>query len=70
LEQGRAERLTHVAAQLSSDREDAEAALVLAAAVAMADGSVAGAEERLLTELCGSLGISSARAAVVLDTPR
>jgi tellurite resistance protein len=70
LEQGRAERLKHVAAQLSADREDAEAALVLAAAVAVADGSVAGAEERLLTELCGSLGISGARAAVVLDTSR
>jgi len=70
MDQGREERLTHVAAQLSADREDAEATLALAAAVAVADGSVAGTEERLLAELCGRLGISSARAAVILDTSR
>jgi tellurite resistance protein len=69
-EHGRAERLTHVAAQLSGDREDAEATLMLAAAVAVSDGSVAGTEQRLVTELCASLGISSARAAVILDTSR
>ena len=69
-EQGRAERLARVAAELSGDREDAEATLMLAAAVAVADGSVAGTEKRLVTELCASLGISSARAAVILDTSR
>ena len=69
-EHGRAARLTHVAAQLSGDREDAEATLMLAAAVAVSDGSVAGTEQRLVTELCASLGISSARAAVILDTSR
>jgi tellurite resistance protein len=68
VEQGREERLTLVAAQLSADREDAEATLMLAAAVAVADGSVADPEERLLTELCSWLGISSSRAAVILDT--
>ena len=69
-EQGREERLAHVAARLSGDREDAEATLVLAAAVAVADGAVVITEERLLTELCGWLGISSSRAAVILDTSR
>jgi tellurite resistance protein len=69
-EQGREERLTQVAARLSADREDAEATLALAAAVAVADGSVAGTEERLLSELCQRLGISGSRAAVILDTSR
>ena len=69
-EQGREERLRQVAARLSADREDAEATLVLAAAVAVSDGSVAGTEESLLTELCHRLGISGARAAVILDTSR
>lgn len=69
-EEGRAERLTHVAAQVSGDREDAEATLMLAAAVAVSDGAVAGTEQRLVAELCASLGISPARAAVILDTSR
>ena len=47
-EQGRDERLAQVAAQLSADREDAEATLVLAAAVAVSDGLVEGPEEHLL----------------------
>ena len=67
-DQGRPERLLQVTAKLSADREDAEAALALAAAVAMADGSVARAEESLLVELSESLGISSRRAPIILDT--
>lgn len=67
-EQGWQERLMQVAGKLSADREDAEATLALAAAVAMADGSVASAEETLLVELSEWLGISRKRAAVILDT--
>lgn len=67
-EEGRPERLLRVAGQLSADREDAETALALAAAVALADDSIAAAEESLLVELSESLGISSRRAAVILDT--
>jgi tellurite resistance protein len=66
--QGRQERLMQVATQLSADGEDAETALALAAAVAIADGTVASAEEKLLTQFSEWLGISSRRAAVVLDT--
>jgi tellurite resistance protein len=69
-QRGQQERLDHVAAQLSADREDAEAAVALAAAVAMADDSIAHAEESVLMELCDSLGISSQRAAVILETSR
>jgi tellurite resistance protein len=61
-------RLHQVAALLSADREDAEAALALAAAVAMADGTVARTEESVLIELAESLGISTERAARILDT--
>lgn len=68
LAQGRSERLLRVTASLSADREDAEAALALAAAVAMADGEVAKTEDLLLVELAESLGISSGRAAIILDT--
>lgn len=66
--EGQPERLLRVTAMLSADREDAETALALAAAVAVADGSVATAEESLLLELSESLGISCKRAAVILDT--
>ena len=69
-EQGRPERLAQVAAQLSGDRDDAEAALALAAAIAVADGSVAAAEENVLVNLSELLGISSKRSAVILDTSR
>jgi tellurite resistance protein len=69
-EQGQQERLMRLAAELSADREDAEAALVLAAAIAVADDSIAGAEESVLIELSELLGISSQRAAVILDTSR
>lgn len=69
-QQGQPERLAHVADRLSGDREDAEAAVALAAAVAMADDAIANAEESVLVDLCDSLGISSQRAAVILETSR
>lgn len=64
---GRTERLISVAGQLAADREDAEAALALAAAVAVADGTVAASEREILGELAEWLGISDGRAAVILD---
>jgi tellurite resistance protein len=67
-QQGPQERLIQVASKLSADREDAEAALALAAAVAVADGAVASSEEGMLVDLSEWLGISRARAAVILDT--
>ncbi len=65
---GRTERLTQVASQLASDREDAEAALALVAAVAMADGSVDPAERDTLDCLVEWLGVSSERAAIILGS--
>jgi len=67
---GPQESLMRAAARVSADREDAEAALALAAAVAMADDSIARTEESVLIELSESLGISRQRAAVILDTAR
>jgi len=66
-DQGPQQRLMQVASQLSADREDAEAALALAAAVAMADDSLASAEEGVLIELSEWLGISRRRAEVILE---
>ena len=66
--QGREQRLMQVATQLSADREDAEAALALAAAVSVADDLVDPSEESLIVELGEWLGISPRRAAVILDT--
>jgi hypothetical protein len=60
--QGRAARLAQVTAQLAADREDAEAAFVLAAVMAIADEAPDDAERRLLDELREQLGISRRRA--------
>jgi len=66
-EQGREERLEQIGGQLSADRDDAEAAFTLAAAVAMVDGRVDDEENRLVQELREWLGISPKRAALILD---
>ena len=65
-EQGREERLQQIGGQLSADRDDAEAAFTLAAAVAMADGRVDARENQLVNELGEWLGISPKRAALIL----
>ncbi len=67
---GREARLQQVGSLLSADREDAEAAFALAAAVAVADGDVADAETGLIRELAEWLGISSRRAEAILQDVR
>ena len=67
---GRDGRLAQVTAQLAADREDAEAAFVLAAVMVIADETHAIPEEELLAEIRELLGISRARAAVLLGEAR
>jgi tellurite resistance protein len=59
--EGRTVRLGKVAAELSADRADAEAAYMLAAAVAIADENTDLRESELLDELGDLLGISPKR---------
>jgi tellurite resistance protein len=59
--EGRPTRLSKVAAELSADRADAEAAYMLAAAVAIADENTDLRESELLDELGDLLGISPKR---------
>lgn len=59
---GKESRLAQVTAQLSADRQDAEAAFVLASVMAIADESPNERERAVLEELREQLGISSARA--------
>lgn len=59
--EGRPARLAAVAAELSADRADAEAAYMLAAAVAIADDSADLRESELLDELGDLLGLSPKR---------
>ena len=66
-ERTRAERLEQVAALLSADRNDAEAAYMLAAAMVIADGEQESAEHAMLSELRDMLGIAQARARDLLD---
>jgi tellurite resistance protein len=63
---GRENRLAQVTAQLSADRQDAEAALVLASAMAIADESPDERERAMLEELREQLGISPARARALI----
>lgn len=70
LAHGRQQRLEQVAAQLSADREDAEAAFTLAAVMTIADRSSSLVERATLDELRELLGISPQRAQVLLGAAR
>jgi tellurite resistance protein len=63
---GRETRLAQVAAVLSADRVDAEAAFTLAAVMAIADESPDDGERAWLEELRVMLGVKPARAAELL----
>jgi tellurite resistance protein len=63
---GREARLAQVAALLSADRQDADAAFTLAAVMAIADESPDDQERAWLEELRVMLGIKPARAAELL----
>jgi hypothetical protein len=63
---GREHRLAQVAGQLAADRQDAEAAFVLASVMAIADELPNEHERRMLSELREQLGISPARAQALL----
>lgn len=65
--EGRAARLTAVAAALDEDPVRGEIAFVLAAAVASVDGQIDASESCLLDELARALGIDEATAAELLD---
>lgn len=58
-DEGAAARLAAVTRVLASDRNEAESAFCLAAAVALADSSVSDSESRLMDELAASLGITA-----------
>jgi tellurite resistance protein len=64
---GRERRLEVVAALLRDDANRAEVALVLAAAIAFADGAVADEENEILSDLAERMGIDEAKAASLLD---
>jgi tellurite resistance protein len=63
---GREARLAQVTGQLAADRQDAEAAYMLASVMAIADESPDAREHNLLEELREQLGISPERARVLL----
>lgn len=65
-EEGEAKRLAKVIAVLKEDRDRAEMAIVLAAAVAAADARVVPEEHALLAKLCKGLDIDEARANEIL----
>ncbi|MCH2186349.1 TerB family tellurite resistance protein [Myxococcota bacterium] len=65
--QGPENRMTQVGAQLCADKEDAEATLMLAAAIALADGNVAISESKMLEGLSEWLGFSARQAQSILD---
>ncbi len=66
-EQGREARLHQIGALLCADPADAEIAFSLAAAVALADDRVDSEERRLVEDMAESFGISSKRAASILE---
>ena len=65
--EGAASRLQRIGVRLSADREDAESAFALAAAVAVADERVDAKEDQLLAEIAEWLGITAARATSILE---
>ncbi|MEZ4369424.1 MAG: TerB family tellurite resistance protein [Polyangiaceae bacterium] len=66
-QEGRAARLDALTSQLREDREDAEGAFALAAAIAMADHEVASEENALILDLGERLGIGTGRAEAILE---
>ncbi|MCA9632919.1 MAG: hypothetical protein KC766_34945 [Myxococcales bacterium] len=66
-QEGRESRLDSVTATLRRDREDAEGAFALAAAIAMADHEVASEENDLVLDLGKRLGIEGVRAQAILE---
>ncbi|MGE0323863.1 MAG: TerB family tellurite resistance protein [Polyangiaceae bacterium] len=66
-QEGRAARLDALTSQLREDREDAEGAFALAAAIAMADHEVASEENTLILDLGERLGIGTGRAEAILE---
>ncbi|WP_165954363.1 TerB family tellurite resistance protein [Seongchinamella unica] len=58
--------LERIGSQLAGDRMDRETAFTLAAAVALADEQVHGAELELMSEIAGYFGISSKAAKTLL----
>jgi tellurite resistance protein len=65
--EGRARRLEAVATSLRDDACRAEVALVLAAAMAFADGAVADEENEMLSDLAERMGIDEVKASSLLD---
>jgi tellurite resistance protein len=65
--EGRERRLEEIAEQLSEVPAEAETAFTLAAAVALADETVADEENALINQLAQWFGISSQRAESLLD---
>ncbi len=66
-EEGRSARLDSVTAVMRGDREDAEGAFALAAAIAMADHEVATEENELILDIGNRLGIGTDRAKAILE---
>lgn len=66
-EQGRDQRLHEIAEEIASERGEAEGAFALAAAVALADGEVAEAENEFVNQLADWFGIEAGRAELILD---
>ncbi len=66
-ESSRDARLQEIADALVEDRNDAEGAFALAAAVALADDDVADAENELINQLAEWFEIGEERAASILD---
>jgi len=65
--QGRDARLRELAEEICEHDSDAEAAFVLAAAIALADDEVADEEDTFINQLASWLGIQPARAEQLLD---
>ena len=65
--QGRDARLRELAEEICEHESDAEAAFVLAAAIALADDEVADEEDTFINQLASWLGIEPARAETLLD---
>ncbi len=67
--EGLDERVHAVTTKLLADREDAEFGVMLATAVALADGRVSPDEHRLFGEVAASLGIGARRLEELLGHP-
>lgn len=65
--EGKDARVKAIAAKLKDDEPTAEAAFVLAAAVAFADNEIADEENDLLNDLAEALGIDEEKANALLD---